>query len=246
MSRVVLGRVTCPSCHTEHRLKVAQSMNAGRHPAVLSELLSRTFQQFQCEQCGRPFHVDQPFTLTHLEAGYLIGVLPKALEPKWTHWEGVTEAPFARITGPSAGPIARRLAEGVRVRTVFGLEAAREKVLAFQAGLDDVILEALKLRLIKALGLPLGPASRPRLEEAEEEVLTFTVLDEGEVRSFEVSRELYEDILDEPEAWAGALGPLSEGAYVDLGRLLLPPDEEEEPPEELDPLMAFLSQGFTP
>src|SRR5206468_19949 len=93
----------------------------------------------------------------------------------WDHeWEPAHA--FDRNLGDDAPALARPIGEGMVVRTVFGLDALREKIVAFEHGVDDAQLETLKLRLMTARDdLPRTMSSRPRLMAVTGDVLHFII-----------------------------------------------------------------------
>ena len=115
------------------------------------------------------------------------------------------------LTGPDAPAAAAALAVGLRVRLVFGLVALREKLLAWDAGLDDVDLELLKLAAMRAVGEPLARAATLRLVACTADAAV--LLDDAATR-WDVPR----DALP-PGAFVELRAALGAGCYVDLARL---------------------------
>gem|GEM_PF-4635118 len=71
-----------------------------------------------------------------------------------------------RVAAPQ---MVRDLADNFAVRLVFGFDALAEKLRAWDAGLDDRVVEALKLRVARAQLGHLGPGFRLRLVRATRE-----------------------------------------------------------------------------
>src|SRR5207237_105592 len=64
----------------------------------------------------------------------------------WEQWEAVTEKVFAEAFAGAPEPM-RDFATGFRVRAVFGGPALADKLHVWDAGLDDAVVELLKLEL---------------------------------------------------------------------------------------------------
>jgi hypothetical protein len=129
-----------------------------------------------------------------------------------------------------APPIVREMADGFAIRTVFGLPALAEKILAWDQGLDDRLIELLKLDLYRSEGGPTAdPAQRPRLIDSPLGRLDFAcdgLLPDGDTLS--VPTERLAAIADDLLPWQAALDRVAAGPYVDVGRLFI--DGQADPP----------------
>lgn len=125
-------------------------------------------------------------------------------------------------------PLVRSWAPGFTIRAAFGLDQLREKLVAHQAGLDDRVLEAYKLDLLRGLGpYEIAPSARPRLrtasaEDAMSHVPRPALDDSGRYAIVRVSRAEMDRVAAD-RAWAGTIRALSAGPHVDLGRLFAQP-----------------------
>ncbi len=132
---------------------------------------------------------------------------------------------------------------------MFGLEALRETLIAWGAKLDDRVLEAYKLSLLRSMGpYVLGPQARPRLRGVRTvdgaQLLDFEVprfvdgeLGEPQLRlaKMPIERREVDRVAANREEWGPVIEAISEGPYVDLGRLFIPrPDPEAEAQREAD------------
>lgn len=140
--------VTCATCGHPFRTKLLKGMHITRLPEVKAAIRDGTFQVFPCPQCGTPTHIEKATIYTDFDAGHHIGVeLPDHtdwVEAKERHRKVYDEA---FLFGP---PVAAELATRTLHRVVFGLRGLREKVLAWDAGLDDRMVEVTKLELLKS------------------------------------------------------------------------------------------------
>lgn len=232
--------LTCPHCQHKASHSVAVSLNAARAARQRAAIFDGTFQRFTCTQCGKTYRADGPFIYIDFDAKHWVGVFPEPAERAWWSYEREPQLAFERNLLEHAPAMVREWAPGFLVRAVFGIPALREKLVAWEAGLDDRELEAHKLALLRNLGpFDLGASCRPRLHAASASSLTYhvprpTAGDPGRLAVVSVPRAELLRIAEHREEWQPVIASLSEGPYVDLGRLFIPRIEEqiEEQPEE--------------
>src|SRR5262245_42787584 len=234
MSTFALRPVTCPHCGEARRREIVTSLNAARSPQLRAEILAGTFQVFTCEACGRRFTHTGQFSYLDLERRRFVGVFPRQAEQDWPRHERLTARAYEQNLGSTAPSVAQSLGQGMLVRCVFGLSALREKFLIDDAGLDDVLVEAVKLDLFRTVaGLPLDAKRRPRLVELGPERVHFALPsapDDRDQRPFDlpVERARFDEFLAATAAAPDTLREtLAAGPYVDTGRLLITPPSKE-------------------
>ena len=124
-------------------------------------------------------------------------------------------------------PIVRSWAPGFTIRTVFGIDRLREKLVAHAAGIDDRVLEAFKLELLRGMGpYGLSSACRPRLRNVDEDHAWFRVPrpevgNAGRLAIVKIARAEITRIARDPIEWKPLMESLSAGPYVDLGRIFV-------------------------
>lgn len=140
-------RVTCPHCGHEQQARLAHGVHAVRAPEVRDQILARTFHALTCAECGQGFVAQRPLVYTDTERKHWIHVALADHRPRWPELEDQTTEVYDRaFTG---SPLAREVAERMKVRLVFGLDELREKLVLWAANLDDRAIECLKLELIR-------------------------------------------------------------------------------------------------
>jgi hypothetical protein len=162
MSTWTVERLRCPACGATFRGELLNGMHITRLPQAKEMLLDGTLHRFTCpdEGCAHAFRVERTAIYTDFDDGRYLAI-EKPHEPdvrtlRTAHAE-VFEACFS--FGP---PAAERLGWGLTHRLVFGYEAAREKLLIWDLGLDDRVVEAVKADLLREQWLaPDGPGPRP-------------------------------------------------------------------------------------
>jgi hypothetical protein len=220
MSTFVPVQVGCPACqHTEEQV-LAQSIHGPRLPQAVEEILDGRFQRVRCSACGVIFQMDAPLVFMDFEQKIWIAMYPSLWESRWVELEAETLETFGRNTIKHAPRIVREMVQGFRVRTVFGLDALREKLLCFHHDLPDAALEVFKLQLLRDLPKAtffLG--HKPRLVAVVDQQLQFNGLlgEKRQVLSF--SRTGLDQLVLDPLSWVSAHSAINGRAYVDLGRL---------------------------
>jgi hypothetical protein len=123
-------------------IPVLKGLHVTRLPSARQEILNGTFQRFQCTECDEHFLFEGTTVYTDFDRMDYVAVEP----PPARNWRAVREKhqqAYDRNVelGP---PVARELASGFRTRLVFGLGALREKLIVWDANLDDRLLELCK------------------------------------------------------------------------------------------------------
>jgi len=128
------------------------SINAERHPHLREALLERTLHQFQCGACGAALAIEKKLAYVDLPRRQFYSIAP---ERDRAHERALVEDVVAawNLAFGDQAPVsvgALWSTERFQVRLCFGLEELREKVVAGEAGLDDLSLEVLKAELMAA------------------------------------------------------------------------------------------------
>lgn len=143
-------RFTCPSCGGVTEIQLLKGIHVGRLPSVKADIREGRFQRHTCGGCAHTVQVEVPSVYTDLPNGQYIAIeapFPEDARAARDRQRQVFDRSFT--FGPD---IASTLGGTIRHRLVFGVAALREKVLAWDAGLDDRVLECLKLDLLEEAG----------------------------------------------------------------------------------------------
>ena len=138
----------CRACGAEIEATSFESINPTRHPFLQDQLLERSLLLRRCDRCGaRHQHVDR-LLWTDLPGRLCACVVQEEERP---HWAQLAEEARRALSVPlraEGPPAVRRWGAQVAIRLVFGTEELREKVLCRLSGLDDRVVEYLKVTLI--------------------------------------------------------------------------------------------------
>lgn len=126
------------------------SINAERHPHLREALLDRTLHQFQCGACGAALAVEKRLAYVDLPRREFYSSAPERDRAEERALAEDVIAAWHLAFGDQAPVSVGALFDTGRfqVRLCFGLEELREKVVAREAGLDDLALEVLKAQLM--------------------------------------------------------------------------------------------------
>jgi hypothetical protein len=224
MSLFVKAIATCARCGASRELKLSASINAQRRPDLRGEILDGTFQFFRCEKCSAPLRL--PVHLSYLDIGRNQWFLAEGIEEvsRWRDVENEARALFDKTYGSRAPASARELGADLRARLVFGWTALREALICDDLDLDPVVLELLKLAIIRNLrDSPMAETTELRLTGGDNTELCFAWVDgacEESLASLPVERALYDAIVMDPVPWEELADELEGKLFVDLRRLM--------------------------
>jgi hypothetical protein len=201
----------CPDCGTEQEVLVVESANVQRFPDFRARLLDRTLMRFVCTSCARPFVIEHEMLYTDLERRQFFGVFPRGAAAQFAQYEEWIEATYRQAFLEEGPNVVRQALDKCVRRVVFGYEQLREKVVCLDAGLDDRILEAVKV----ALGDADPALARLSLQSVEGARLLFAT-ESGE--AIAVDRAVYEGIAADANRVKTLLAPLWQGLFVSAER----------------------------
>ena len=134
MTDILQHHVRCPDCNTESPFTLYRSLNVTLNPAEKQTLLAGQLFRFKCPNCGAATQVLYPMLYHDMQRKLMIWMIPD---------DGSGASPPAEPVGP--GLPKGGAMEGYRTRSVNSANELLEKVLIFDAELDDLTLEMLKI-----------------------------------------------------------------------------------------------------
>lgn len=219
--------LSCPACGASISTEAARSINADRRPDLKDAILRNHLQTTTCDACSEIFRLQPEFSYVDTAAGLWIACYPATAIGAYATIEDDVGRMFATTYGSAAPKAAQDIGENLDVRMTFGWPALREKVLTRQAGLDDRVLELVKLDLLRRLpDAPLTAGVELRLTEVTEAKLRliWTERETETVRQeIEADRALYQEVADHPDGWKSVRDQFAVGAFVDIQKLYLAP-----------------------
>nr|WP_319489444.1 CpXC domain-containing protein [uncultured Caproiciproducens sp.] len=129
--------VGCPHCGAVVKTQMSPEINAGENPDLRQRVLDETLFDWKCPECGYEAQLVYPCLYHDKKNNFMVYVVPNSgccsLQPVNV---GETFPQFSGLTK----------------RVVTSLAGLKEKVLIFEAGLNDFAVELVKLALTDVAG----------------------------------------------------------------------------------------------
>lgn len=151
MSRCVIQLVRCPACGAEQEEKVFVSVNGARIKTAAQRITEGRWGNVTCLACGQGYLADPPQLYCDLPGGIWLARYPLGWRGRFAALETEAEATFSKEFLERPPAAIREQAAAVRRRICFGRMQFVEKLLAWRHGIDDRLLECLKLGLSRDL-----------------------------------------------------------------------------------------------
>ena len=194
MSRTAEESVRCPGCGNEQPFVLWQSLNVTLDPEKKQELLEGRLTRFTCGKCGQPTEVVYRLLYHDMERRLMVWLVPP--DPAGPPAEEPEDLP---------GPLGQDVGGPYTFRRVASRNELVEKVHVVDAGLDDGLIEILKLMIL---------ADAPADVRRDETAVYFAGVDQ------DGGQDRCQFVLLGPEGQSGANVPLDEAygqAMADFG-----------------------------
>jgi len=230
MSLFIPVTATCSKCGEQISVNLSASVNASRRPDLRAAIMDKSFQATSCPACQTTIRLPVHLTYIDVERGQWLLVEDTARQPDWAMAEAEADMLYAESFGRAAPPLQRETGLAMKPRLVFGWAALREKLIAQDASLDDVVLELLKISILRNVpSSPLADTTELRLVRADADTLTLrwmNAVNEEGIAELPLERGLYDEFAGSLEAWADLQADLQAGLFVDMKRILITPVRE--------------------
>jgi hypothetical protein len=171
VSTLTPGTVVCHRCRRRFPAQLWTGLHATNAPEIRASVLAETFHRFECPGCGRAVRVDPTLLYTDFDRHHWIATFPDDALRHRTALVRLVEAGFQHNMVERCAPMVREWAPLFAKRCVFGLASLRDKLLCWDAGLDDATLELVKWQVVRRG--PLRPDLRVWLDAVEGDRLVF-------------------------------------------------------------------------
>ncbi len=145
---------------------LARGIHASRAPEVRAKIVAGVLHRMPCAACGTTLDIHHDMVFTDFKRGDWVRVARPGALTEWQPHERETLEQFERLMTMGA-PIVADLAPTFRVRLVFDLDELRERLVIWDAGLDDAIVECVKLGCLRERADLVRPGHRVRLRSVE-------------------------------------------------------------------------------
>ncbi len=123
-------------------VELAIGVNVQRFPQMREKIIDKTFHTFRHPGTGKPFTVEVPFMYTDIERNAFFSVRPPKNRTEWNEHSVALAQVFDKVPAALSQPDTRHS------RVVYGLAELREKLIAQDVGVDDRLVELVKVFLI--------------------------------------------------------------------------------------------------
>lgn len=213
--------VACGVCERVFVVPLHEAVHVDSHPELRDEVLAERLHRFPCPGCATTVTVEKMFPYTDFERGQWFLVLSPVELPYAEVWRDFAARAFHDSMAARAD-----LAPGMTQRVVFGLASLREKLIASDAGIDDRLLELIKMQLLRETRALPGVATC-HLTQVQGDELHFDLIEPGSSRRAKAHRSELEQLAQQAEELVQEWLTLFNGTVVDLRVLFLPPEESK-------------------
>lgn len=217
-------------CKTPVMMPFADSLNAGRHPHLKQALLERTLHAYVCDACGARLVVEKDMMYFDFERRQFFCMYPAQERAREAVCSAQVKQAFQIWMVERAPKLVADSAKDFLVRVCFGYEELREKIVIDDAGLADLVIEAVKIDVLTAdpwfeqsgvVTLRLDAVQPDGALRFLPEWLSGLAPPEGvEPRVATVSRAIYDEVEAKFDEILVRHPGLAKGAHVSLLRLI--------------------------
>lgn len=154
MSTFLHAKIACSACGHVYDGDVAESLHISTRPDIRADILAGRFHRFQCPACGAWTTIEKLLAYTDFARHHWFTVVPTVELPFLSQWCELAASSFRTTMIERCPSLVRdEMASRMLRRLVFGLASLRDKLIALDAGLDDRVLEIVKLELLREYGV---------------------------------------------------------------------------------------------
>lgn len=188
MSIVKEGMAPCSKCGQKHKISIYRSINVAENPELKPLIKNGSLFLWECPHCGQ-MNLEQYEVLYHDPASKLMIWLMPSEDFSETQMEAINK--HAQAMG------------GYTLRRVVNVGELMEKLLVFDAGLDDIAVELCKhvMKLELSSKLPEEDAEAVRsadfhfyqIADSDDRTITLTYPFKGQMMGLDMGWNVYED-----------------------------------------------------
>ena len=137
MSKQIKKAVVCPHCSKKTNTEIWSSINVTQTPSLRQKVMDQSLFLWKCPFCGYQAELLYPFLYHDMKHNFMVYFIP--------NWEQIQSLQYSIIEKdfPQLTIIQKRL--------VLSFNDLKEKILIFEAGLDDRAIELTKFALFDVL-----------------------------------------------------------------------------------------------
>jgi len=212
-------------CGNRFPIDVWDGLDASQGPELRQQVLDGTFHRFPCAVCGETAVYDDLLNYTDFPRRHWLTIVPGVDLAYRSKWIAFADQSFHATMVEFAPPLVREWSIEMTRRLIFGIQSLREKLVAFDAGIDDRVVELLKLQLIRDGALPLDPGNRVELAAITPDEVRFTRRS-GDLE-VTVPRAMYGVLAGSPDLEAMCRATFPNPTLIDHAALFVPETAED-------------------
>jgi hypothetical protein len=229
MSRCEIQQITCPTCGADQDAKVFVSVNGARIKSAADRLIDGSWGALSCLKCGAEYQRPVPRLFTDLPGKLWLVRYEDSERSRYSMREEEANTIFEREWLERPPAAIRDQARSMQRRICFGPAQLREKLLLRRHGLDDRMVECLKLVLMREYGsdlFTLGPAEFHvyRVEPGSLGMVAVPIGEKHQAFKLEVEQPTLEEIAQDAERFREAFPELFAKLYVSASRYMTEPE----------------------
>ena len=174
MTDFISSWVECDECGENFPADIAENLHVTESRDLRARILDGTFHRFACRECGKKISVEKLLAYSDFSRHHWFVVVPGKEFSFHHEWPEFAEATFRSTMIERCPDFVREvMAPRMVRRVIFGLASLREKLVCFEAGLDDRALEVLKAETLCDLGLRVSVRDHFFLDSVAPDLLHF-------------------------------------------------------------------------
>lgn len=187
MIQQVIKKINCPHCNEENEVILWEKVNVDMNPDLKEKLFTETINNLKCKSCGYVSRIDIPLYYNDAKKKFFIYLVPEFPIDKKEEKNLIENLKAETLNILDASYNNRK-------RLVFEYYNLLEKILIFDANLDDRVVEGCKILARTQLKLMEGRAAFAGIDNDE---LTFNFFEKEEKeakRSFTIPKAMYDEV----------------------------------------------------
>jgi hypothetical protein len=229
MSTFVPSTIVC-RCGKRYDVEIANGLHISLRPDLRRSILDGTFHRFFCPACGMTTMIDATMSFTDFPRRQWFTIAPSHGLPWRRQWLELARASFQATMVDNAPDMVVGWGREMTRRLMFGLAALREKLVISDAGLDDRVVELMKIQIVRDLRGELSPSHYFHLVAVRGHDIAFErTHPDGLIREFALPRRIYDELAHQPEIenWIELAFP--DGLLIDHRAMLVPEADAAQP-----------------
>ncbi|MDD2371747.1 MAG: CpXC domain-containing protein [Firmicutes bacterium] len=189
MLQQIIKKINCPNCSVENEVILWEKVNVDMNPDLKEKLFTEKINNLVCNKCGFVSRIDIPFYYNDAKAKFFIYLVPEFPIDKKEEDLLLANLRSQTLNILDSGYNNRK-------RIVFEYYNMLEKILIFDAKLDDRVVEGCKILARTQLKLMEGRAAFHKFENDELAFNFFEKEEKEAAKSFSVPKAMYDEIAE--------------------------------------------------